>query len=104
VNVHHVNDMDKVLAFHRWDSGGPCDDVVVLVNFANRAYNSYRVGLPASGLWRVRFNGDWRGYSSTFSGHPSNDARALPIGGDGMPWSGDIGIGPYATIILSQDE
>jgi len=103
VNVHHVNDADKVLAFHRWDRGGPRDDVVVVVNFANRAYDSYRVGLPAGGLWRVRFNGDWRGYSSAFSGHPSNDAWASPWGCDGMPWSGDIGLGPYAAIILSQD-
>ena len=103
VNVHHVNDADKVLAFHRWDQGGPRDDVIVVVNFANRGYDSYRVGLPADGLWRVRFNGDWRGYSSVFSDHRSDDFWASPLGRDDMPWSGDIGIGPYTAIILSQD-
>ncbi len=103
VNVHHVNDVDKVLAFHRWDQGGPRDDVVVVVNFANRGYDSYRVGLPAGGRWRVRFNGDWRGYSSVFSDHPSDDVWALRREYDDMPWSGDIGIGPYTAIMLSQD-
>jgi 1,4-alpha-glucan branching enzyme len=37
VNVHHVNDRNKVIAFHRWDRGGPRDDVVVVMNFANRS-------------------------------------------------------------------
>jgi 1,4-alpha-glucan branching enzyme len=103
VNVYHVNDTDKVLAFHRWDRGGPRDDVIVVVNFANRAYDSYRVGLPSGGLWRVRFNGDWRGYSSAFPGHRSDDFWALPHGCDDMPWSGDTGIGPYTALIFSQD-
>ena len=103
VNVHHVNDVDKVLAFHRWDQGGPRDDVIVVDNFANRGYDSYRVGLPRGGLWRVRFNGDWRGYSAVFSDHRSDDFWALPRGCDDMPWSGDVGIGPYTAVILSQD-
>jgi 1,4-alpha-glucan branching enzyme len=103
VNVHHVNDADKLLAFHRWDQGGPRDDVIVVVNFSNRGYDSYGLGLPAGGLWRVRFNGDWRGYSPLFSDHRSDDFWALPRGCDDMPWSGDIGIGPYTAIILSQD-
>ena len=46
VNVHHVNNSDKVLACHRWENGGAGDDVVVVLNFANRSYNSYRIGFP----------------------------------------------------------
>ena len=104
VNVHHVNEGDKVLAFHRWDQGGPRDDVVVVLNFANRAWPAYRVGLPRVGLWRVRFNGDWRGYSPAFTDHPSTDTWAGTGGnGDGMPFSADVGLGPYTAIILSQD-
>ena len=40
VNVFHVSHDDKVIAFHRWDQGGPGDDVVVVLNFGNRAYPS----------------------------------------------------------------
>src|SRR5205085_10147408 len=36
INVHHVNDVDKLLAFHRWENGGAGDDVGVVVTFANR--------------------------------------------------------------------
>ena len=104
INVHHVNDADKVLAFHRWDRGGARDDVVILANFSNRAYDSYRIGLPRDGQWRVRFNSDWRGYSSAFTGHGSDDSGAEAGGNnDNMPFSAEFGIGPYTAIILSQD-
>jgi 1,4-alpha-glucan branching enzyme len=105
INVHHVNNWDKVIAFHRWDQGGPRDDVIVVANFANRAYASYRIGFPRGGTWRVRFNGDWRGYSPVFSDHASYDLSAVSGGNsDNMPNGGDVSIGPYTALILSQDE
>ncbi len=103
INVHHVNQTDKAIALHRWDQGGPRDDVIVLANFAGRFYGNYRIGLPRGGLWRVRFNGDWGGYSSAFTNAPSVDIWASPDAADGMPFSGEIGIGPYTAVILSQD-
>ena len=41
LNVHHVNDADKVLGFHRWADGGPGDDVLVLANFGHRGHPGY---------------------------------------------------------------
>jgi 1,4-alpha-glucan branching enzyme len=102
-HVYHVNDDDKVLAFLRRDRGGPGDDVVVVANFADRAYAHYTVGFPRSGRWRVRFNSDWGGYDESFSHHPSLDVTAWQGEKDGLPSHGDVGIGPYSVIILSQD-
>jgi 1,4-alpha-glucan branching enzyme len=105
VHVHHVNDADKVIAFHRWDIGGPRDDVVVLVNMANRAYDDYRIGFPREGFWRVRLNSDWQGYSLAFTGHASYDTVARPGGtSDPMPCGASIGLGPYSCLVLSQDD
>lgn len=103
VNVHHVNDYDKIIAFHRWDNGGPGDDVIVVANFSNRGYAGYNLGFPREGLWRVRFNSDWRGYSEDFGDQPSFDTYASPAQKDGLPCSGDVGLGPYTAIILSMD-
>jgi 1,4-alpha-glucan branching enzyme len=103
VRVHHVNDADKVVAFHRWNGGGPGDDVIVVANLANRAYDEYRVGVPRGGEWKVRFNSDWNGYSPDFGSHHSWHAEADDIPWDGMPLSIGIGLGPYTAIILSQD-
>jgi 1,4-alpha-glucan branching enzyme len=103
IHVFHVNNDDKVLAFHRWQDGGPGDDVVVILNFANRAYDSYALGFPRPGTWRLRFNSDWRGYDPDFGGHPSFDTPAGDAGRDHLPSSGSIGLGPYSALILSQD-
>lgn len=102
-NVHHINNGDKVLAFHRWQNGGPGDDVVVVANFADRGYERYSIGFPRPGLWRVRFNSDWQGYSEDFGNHLGYDTHTHDIGRDGMPCAADIGLGPYSVLILSQD-
>lgn len=103
INVYHINNTDKVIAFHRWQDGGPRDDVVVVVNLGNRAYTSYNIGFPRAGVWRVRFNSDWNGYSPDFAGWPSLDATAVNGPHDGMNYNGNVGIGAYTVIILSQD-
>ena len=95
VNVFHVNDRDKVLAYHRWGFGGPRDDVVVVANFANRGYTDYRIPMPRAGRWHVRFNSDWNGYSADFGNWFSGDVDAAP--------DAAIGIGPYTAVILSQE-
>lgn len=103
VNVHHVNDDDNVLAFHRWDGGGPGDDVVVVVNVGNRSYDSYRIGMPRPGLWHVRLNTDFHGYSADFGGQPTYNTSTDDWPRDGMPCSASIGIAPYTATIFSQD-
>lgn len=103
LNVHHINDTNKVIGFHRWQNGGPRDDVVIVCNFANTSYSSYNLGFPRAGLWRVRFNSDWNGYSSDFASTPSNDTTAVSGAKDGMSYNANVGIGPYTVIILSQE-
>ncbi len=105
VHVHHVNENDKVMAFHRWENGGPGDDVVVVLNMGNRAYDSYSIGLPRGGMWWVRFNSDWSGYSPNFGNHPGHHTIAgwTDAGDpDHMPYRGNLGIGRYTALILSQ--
>jgi 1,4-alpha-glucan branching enzyme len=104
VHVHHVNDTDKVLAFHRFVGGGPRDSVIVVVNLANRSYARYTIGMPRAGRWRVRFNSDWAGYDPGFGHQDSFDTLARPGGTDSMPYAADIGLGPYSAVILSQDD
>lgn len=103
VNVFHLNDADKVIAFHRWEHGGPGDDVVVVVNMSNRSYDSYTIGFPREGRWHVRFNSDGEGYGGDFGNHPGYDTVGYGGEKDGMSCHGNIGIGPYSALILSQE-
>ncbi|MCT0225034.1 alpha-amylase family glycosyl hydrolase [Synechococcus sp. CS-1328] len=100
--VHHLNDEHKVLAFHRWDLGGPGDDVVVIANFFRDSHDEYVVGMPAAGTWKLRFNSDWHGYSELFEGYPGGDVEAIPGAWDGLPFHASIQIAPYSILIYSQ--
>ncbi len=103
VHVHHINNSDKVIAFHRWENGGPGDDVIVIINMSVRSYDSYTIGFPHDGKWNVRFNSDWNGYSDDFGNYLGYDSVAYRNEKDGMAYSANIGIGPYSALIISQN-
>ena len=103
INVYHVNDLQNTLAFHRWDQTGPGDDVVVVVNLAAEFREGYVIGFPAEGTWRLRLNSAWKGYSKSFSNHPSGDVEALPAEYDGLPYQAAVTVAPYTLLIYSQD-
>ncbi len=101
--VYHLHDERKVIAFHRWDKGGPADDVVVVANFFHEPQDGYVIGFPAAGTWKLRLNSDWQGYSDDFQDHPSTDVIAEPGECDGFPCNAALSIGPYSVLIFSQD-
>jgi 1,4-alpha-glucan branching enzyme len=103
-NVHVLPvSSDNVLVYHRWDQGGPGDDVVVVCNFANQKYANYQIGMPRSGMWRVRFNSDSSFYDAGFENWPCFDTDASGAGLNGMPFSASVGLGAYTCLVLSQD-
>ncbi len=55
-----------ILVYHRWDHGGPKDDVVVLLNLSHEVREMIPVCMPKLGRWDIRFNSDWSGYSDDF--------------------------------------
>lgn len=115
VNTFHENQSDNVVAYHRWHQSGPGDDVVVVVNLSHHDHIGYALGFPSPGLWRLRLNSDWNGYSKGFSNHPSGDVVAqeqstTTIGTtnkasrDGLAAAAPISIGPYSVLIYSQGD
>jgi 1,4-alpha-glucan branching enzyme len=101
--IYHVDHEAKLIAFHRWDVSGPQDSVVVVVNMTNQNHDGYVIGFPRAGLWKTRFNSDSYNYDPNFANHPTKDVETRAEGSDGLPCSGEIGIGPYTVVIFSQD-
>jgi 1,4-alpha-glucan branching enzyme len=101
INVFHLDPDAKVMAFHRWMDGGPGDDVVVVANFGATDYRSYNVGFPRAGTWFLRFDSDARVYQPDF-GNNGYDTAADWIANQGLPASGNVGLGPYSLLIYSQ--
>ncbi len=104
VAIVRVDEHARILAYHRWEEGGPRDDVLVLASFSSTPQESYRIGVPRPGLWRVRCNSDWDGYDEEFATVPALDATSDDEPMDGMEHSIAVGVGPYTVIILSQDD
>jgi len=104
INIFHVNNEVKLIAFHRYDKQDPKDSVIVVVNMTNQNRDGYVIGFPRAGLWKTRFNSDSNNYDSNFANHNSPDVETLAESIDGMPCSGKINIGPYTVVIFSQDE
>ncbi len=101
-NVFHVNNTDKVVAFHRWQNGGELDDTIVVVNLSATTRLNYRIGMPRAGLWKCRFNSDWIGYSVDYANTLCLDTASSPTAWDGLAQSALVSLGPYSAVILSQ--
>ena len=102
LNVFHVDNGNKTLAYHRWENGGPGDDVVIVANFSNVPMPSLNIGFPRQGQWHVLFNSGASVYDPSFTNGDSFDTTANPGGKDGLNFNGNVGIGAYSVIILSQ--
>ncbi|HEV7558515.1 MAG TPA: alpha-amylase family glycosyl hydrolase [Kofleriaceae bacterium] len=102
INVFHTNTNAHVFAYHRFDAGGPGDDVIVVVNMSAKPYPAYTIGFPHDGTWKVRFNGDSHRYGADFSGTISNAVTVAATPRDNLPYSGAVGVGPYSIVVLSQ--
>ncbi|MBA3007729.1 MAG: alpha amylase C-terminal domain-containing protein [Proteobacteria bacterium] len=104
IQICHFDDGAKLIAFHRWDQQGPTDSVMVVVNMTNENRDGYIIGFPRAGLWKTRLNSDSYNYGPNFANHSTPDVETRAEGTDGLPCSGEIGIGPYSVVIFSQDE
>ncbi len=99
VNVHHKDDVNKVISYVRWDAGGGADDVVVVANFAVKTWTNsdYLIEFPLAGTWYAHFNGDSTDYGSDFGGVGSAQVVA-----SGTPPKAAVNMGMYSVQIFSK--
>jgi 1,4-alpha-glucan branching enzyme len=103
-NFYHIDNTNKVVAYHRYspNGGGAGDDVVVIANFGGKDLPAgYRIGMPRGGDWQVRFNSAASVYGPGFA---NTDTHVVANGGgqDGLGTSAEVKIGAYSAVILSQ--
>ncbi len=103
IDIFHLDNKDKLLAYHRWDKAGVGDDVVVVANFANQLRKGYQLSFPAAGTWWVRLNTDWKGYGEDFTDLSLKSVEAKVDPQNGKRFVADIDIAPYGVLIFSQD-
>lgn len=85
VAVHRIDEERQLVAYRRWHKGGPGDDVVVVANFSHETRGVYRIGFPEGGVWKLRLNTDWAGYSVISATSTSMTSRPTPWRATGCP-------------------
>ncbi|MDB6015586.1 MAG: 1,4-alpha-glucan-branching protein [Pedosphaera sp.] len=97
ISLLQVDNVNKLVAYYRRAAGTSGQDVVVVANFANAVRTNYSLPFPATGNWRVHFNSDSTNYSADYG----NVGSTLVTASGANP-AGNITIGPYSALILSQ--
>ncbi len=102
-DVYHLDQERLIIAFQRWFSSGPGDQVVIVANFSTHSYSDYVLEFPAPGTWSIRLNSDARRYDPEFGDVGGQSIYAEPPQEEKDPARSPIAIGPYSFLILSQD-
>ncbi len=98
IDIYHVDDHNKLVAYHRWaESGGPGDSVVVVLNFSNNTLQDYVLKFPVAGEWQLRFDSHYGGYDASFEDQVSENVATV-----GESLQAEIAIAPYSALIYSQ--
>ena len=94
--IFHQDDNNHVIGYHRWNNGGAGDDTLIIANFSDKILHDYRLELPVSGDWQIRFNSTWKGYCNDFPELSLAGIRTI----DGN--NATIELAPYMVVVASQ--
>ena len=100
VNVHHTNDTDNIIAFHRWDLSG--NQIIVVASAADTDL-SERIGFPAAGTWYEILNSDAVCYDGSGSGN-GGSITTEAIACDGMTDSAEITVPRMGLLVFRYED
>ncbi len=103
VNVFHVHEQNRVIAYQRWVEGVG-RDVVVVTTLNESTYHGYQVGFPGPGRWVEVFNSDvydnW--VNPIVAGNGDGvDANGGPL--HGLPNSASLVIPANGFVVFARD-
>jgi 1,4-alpha-glucan branching enzyme len=96
-SILQMDNVRKIVSFHRWNSAVTGEDAVVIANFANATNLNYAATFPSAGTWYAHLNSDSTNYGPDYSNIGSTMVAAA-----GNPAGANISIGPYSVLIFSQ--
>ena len=99
--IIHLNQDTKILAYKRMNDGEDQQPVLVVLNFGNKDYENYGIGILEGMQWQLRFNSTWKGYDEDFSDMEVDGMHTEEKSTDEKAWTGEINIPAYGAQIYS---
>ena len=103
INVFHVHEDNRIIAFHRWLEGIG-RDVVVVASLNESTYWNYQLGFPGNGHWLEVFNSDYFDNlpnPQLAGNNGSIQAQTVPL--HGMPCSASIVIPANSILVFARE-
>ena len=103
INVFHVHNANRVMAYHRWVEGAG-HDVVVVASLNDTTFPSYDVGFPGTGSWLEIFNSDV--YDHWVNPWVSGNGGVVHAGGSplhGLPASATVTIPANGLLVFARE-
>jgi 1,4-alpha-glucan branching enzyme len=102
INVFHVHDRNRVIAFHRWiaDAGR---DVVITASLNESTFYGYEIGFPIGGVWYEVFNSDV--YDNFVNPSVAGNGGSIEVTGapmHGLPTSAAIVIPANGVVVFAR--
>ena len=102
IEIVHFNQDTKILAYVRSTDGDDNEPVLVVLNFGNKAFEEYGIGVAQDAEWKLRFNSTWKGYDEDFSELAVEGMEKVEEPTDEKPFTGQITIPAYAALIYTK--
>jgi len=104
INVFHVHNDNRVLAFQRWVPGLGRDVIVVMSLNEHTFYDrSYRIGFPSGGHWQEVFNSDvYENFTNPAAQGNYGGVDASGPAWDGLPCSAGITLPANGFLVFAR--
>jgi 1,4-alpha-glucan branching enzyme len=102
INIFHVHNDNRVVAFHRWIPGEG-HDVIVVASLSESTHFNYELGFPISGYWKEEINSDV--YDNWVNPWAVGNGGGIDATGrmmHGLPFSARITIPANGILIFSR--
>ncbi|CAM4280924.1 alpha-amylase family glycosyl hydrolase [Zobellia nedashkovskayae] len=102
IEIIHFNQDTKILAYVRSRDADDNEPVLVILNFGDKAFEEYGIGVAKDAEWKLRFNSTWKGYDEDFSELAVEGMEKVEEPTDEKPFTGQVTIPAYAALIYTK--
>ena len=101
IEIVHFNQENKILAYIRDEENGGNEPVLVILNFGNRAFEDYGVGIEEGRQWKLTLNSVAEKHDEDFTHTDASDLKSEESGTDNKPWTGKVDIPAYGALVFT---